>query len=415
MKTKGTARKAPKRSFKAFREARFGMFIHWGLYSLLGRHEWAMCYERIPKEEYRKLARRFNPRKLKMSNWVRLAQAAGMRYMCLTTRHHDGFAMFDTRASDFNSMNTPARRDFVRDYVDACRKAGMGIGLYYSVLDWGDPGFVAGPLKDPQGWKRFVKVAHTQLLELMSNYGKIDYLFYDGCPPPETWGCADLNAEIRRLQPQMLISSRCGLDEDVESAESHMLSRDPGKMWECCMTSNTSWGYNRGDRDWKTPREVAGLLFRAAHSGGNFLLNVGPKGDGSIPARADRLFRGVGKWLRRNGEAIYGTDPHPFDYHTKKICTARGNTAYVALFWYHGPKAVVAGVANKVKSVRILDTGRRVAFEQEGCRVFLTGLPKKQPDPVLTIIALDLAGKLRGVPHPLLVKEGKHEYLYEKS
>ncbi|GAG26198.1 unnamed protein product, partial [marine sediment metagenome] len=200
-----------------FREARFGMFIHYGLYSLLGRHEWVMCYERIPKEEYRKLAQRFKPKKRIMSEWTALAKKAGMRYMCLTTRHHDGFALFDTKASDYNSVKTAVGRDLIREYVDACRKAGMRIGLYYSVADWGDQGFVDGPKKNPQGWKRFVKIAHTQLLELMSNYGKIDYLFYDGCPPPKTWGCAALNAEIRCLQPEILISDRCALDEDVAS------------------------------------------------------------------------------------------------------------------------------------------------------------------------------------------------------
>ncbi|MBI4024433.1 MAG: alpha-L-fucosidase, partial [Verrucomicrobia bacterium] len=244
--------KAPEKFIRWFREARYGMFIHFGLYSILGRHEWALCYERIPFEEYRKLARRFNPKHLDVRAWADLARKSGMRYACLTTRHHEGFALFDTQASDFNSVNSPARRDLVREYVEACRNTGLGVGLYYSVADWGDPGFLAGPRRDPKAWKRFVRIVHEQLRELMTRYGRVDYLFYDGCPPPKTWGCATINAEIRRLQPHILISSRCGLDEDVISAEGHTIS-DPGKLWESCLTTNSSWGYNYGDDDWKTP------------------------------------------------------------------------------------------------------------------------------------------------------------------
>jgi len=180
--------KAPETSRSWFREARFGLFIHYGLFSLLGRHEWALSYERIPFDEYRTLINRFNPERLDMREWVRLARDAGMRYLCLTTRHHEGFALFETAASAFSSVRSPAGRDLIREYVDACREVDMGVGLYYSVADWGDPGFVAGPQRDAEGWRRFVDVAHTQLRELMTNYGEIQYLFYDGCPPPRFVG-----------------------------------------------------------------------------------------------------------------------------------------------------------------------------------------------------------------------------------
>lgn len=377
------------------------MFIHYGLYSMVGRHEWVMCYERMPFDEYKPLASKFNPRHLRMEDWVGFAKEVGMRYLCLTTRHHEGFALFDTKASDFNSVKTRAGRDFVREYVEACRKAGMGVGLYYSVADWGDQGFNAGPKRDPKGWKRFVDVVHTQLLELMTSYGKIHYLFYDGCPPPETWDCAALNAEIRRLQPQILISDRCGLDEDVASAEGYVMG-DPGKAWETCMTSNNSWGYNFGDRDWKTPREVVRNLLTCCHNGGNFLFNVGPKADGSFPAPIVKLLKQVGEWLGRNGEAVYGTEPHPFSYADQKLSIGKGNIAYIPLHYYHGPQTLVAGIGNKVKSVRILATEESIEFQQSGNRVFLRGLPQKEPDPVFTVLVLELDGKPRGVPNPLL-------------
>lgn len=386
-----------------FRQARYGMFIHYGLYSLLGRHEWVMCYERIPFTEYRKLAERFSPETLDMNRWAETARDSGMRYMCLTTRHHEGFALFDTKASDFNSVRT-CGRDLVKEYVEACRRHNLRVGLYYSVADWGDNGFLAGPKKDPSGWKRFVDTAHKQLAELMSNYGKIDYLFYDGCPPPETWGCREINKEIRRLQPDILISDRCGLEEDVRSAEQYTIA-DPGRLWESCMTMNQSWGYNYGDRNWKTPVEVVRTLLTCAHNGGNLLLNVGPRFDGTIQQEAMEILQVVGEWLKRNGEAVYGTEPHPFDYADMKLSTSKGNIAYIPLHHYHGPETTVAGLGNRIKSVTILSTGEKIDYRQDGNRVFITGLPEKPPDLLFTVLKMELDGKPRGVPSPLTAKD----------
>lgn len=391
--------KAPKSSYRWFRNARYGMFIHYGLYSILGRREWVMLYERIPVEEYKKLAGKFNPEKLNLEDWVLLAKNSGMRYLCFTARHHEGFCLFDTVTTNFNSVKTVASRDFIREYTEACRKHGMGVGIYYSVADWTDPGFIAGPKKDPIAWRDFVNTVHMQLKELMTNYGRIDYLFYDGCPPPDTWGCGEINARIRSLQPHILISDRCGREEDVLSAEGHTIS-DPGRIWETCMSSNESWGYNYGDSYWKSAEQIVKVLMTCAHNGGNFLFNIGPRANGSVPAPSKRVLREVAEWLEDNGEAIYGTEPHPFGYAPMKLTTSRGNNAYIALQFYHGPETVVAGIGNKVKNISILTTGKSITFNQVGDRVFLIGLPKKRPDKLLTLLKFELDGKPQGIPDP---------------
>lgn len=383
-----------------FREARYGMFIHFGLYSVIGRHEWALCYERIPLEEYRRLTAGFAPEGGCAAHWAEVAAASGMRYMCLTARHHDGFSLFPTSTDDYHS-GALIGRDLVGEYVEACRAAGLRVGIYYSVLDWSDPRCVGGPRASRADWEEFIGECRTELTELMTNYGQVDYLFYDGCPPVETWDVAGINAEIRRLQPGILISSRCGLPEDVDSAEQHLIS-DPGKLWESCMTANGSWGYNAGDSDWKAPRQVASTLAMCVHNGGNFLFNMGPEASGRIPPQGQALLRDVGAWVERNAEAIYGTEPHPFDYQDQRISMYRGQTAYFALIHYHGPQTALIGIGNRVQGVRVLATGQEVAFRQEGPRVFLEGLPEAPPDPLLTVIAVELDGPPVADPHPLL-------------
>ena len=221
--------KAPNTAIERFRNNRFGMFIHYGLYSLLNRREWAMYYERIPVDEYRKLADQFHPEKLDVADWVKLAKESGAKYICLTTRHHEGFCLFETATTAFNSVKTAAKRDFVREFLEACRAEDMRPALYYSVADWSDAGYTGGPKVCPVEWQRYVDTAHAQLRELMSNYGQIDYLFYDGCPDPADWGAAEINAELRQLQPDLLISDRCQLDEDVASSENHV--RSHSKVW----------------------------------------------------------------------------------------------------------------------------------------------------------------------------------------
>jgi len=384
-----------------FREARFGMFIHWGLYAILARAEWVMYLERIPKAEYAKLAEKFKPEKFDADEWVEIAKRAGMKYMVLTTRHHDGFSLFDSKYSDFTSTKTAAKRDFVAEYVEACRRAGMRIGFYYSLLDWRWDAYWKGPKKDPEGWAKFLEYVHGQVEELCTNYGKIDILWYDGAWPysAEDWKAKELNAKVRKLQPHILINNRSGVPGDFETPEQHIpWWRPPSRLWETCMTMNDSWGYFEADRNWKTPRQIIQALVTCVSLGGNLLLNVGPRADGTFPPEALEILSEIGRWMRVHGESIYGAGPCPFTTTVGRI-TAKGNRAYIHAFRWPGKEICVAGVGNTVTSAYILTTGEEVRVVQEQDRVFLKGLPRIAPDPYDTVIVLELDSEPRGVPY----------------
>jgi len=384
-----------------FVEARFGMFIHWGLYSLLERAEWVMYLERIPRSEYAKLAERFRAERFDPELWAEIAREAGMRYMVMTARHHDGFSLFDTRFSDFKSTRTPAGRDLVAEYVEACRRAGLRVGLYYSLLDWRWDAYWRGPKRDPRGWEEFLEYVHGQVEELCSNYGPIDVLWFDGAWPygPEDWRAEELLQKVRKLQPHILVNNRTGLPGDFDTPEQHVpWWSPPGRLWETCMTMNESWGYFEADRNWKTPRQIIETLVRVVSLGGNLLLNVGPRGDGSFPPEAVEVLAHVGAWMRRHGESIYGAAGAPFTTTVGPV-TAKGSVAYVHAFRWPGKRITVAGVGNSVVSAYILTTGERVRFRQEGDRVILEGLPALPPDPYDTVIALELDGPPRAAPY----------------
>lgn len=391
--------KAPVQAAEKFKSWRYGMFIHYGLYSIIGRGEWVMCRERIPFEEYAKLTDKFNPSPECAMEWIELAKRSGMKYACLTARHHDGFCLFDTATTDYNSLKTAAGRDLVREYVNACREAGLGVGIYYSVGSWEDPGFIAGTA-DVGAWSEFVAKDHAQLKELMSNYGRIDYLFYDGCPPPATWDAGGVNAEIRKLQPDILISERCGTDEDIASSENNS-GAHPGKLWESCYTLNDSWGYNRFGKNWKTPEAITLLLTSLAHNGGNLLLNIGPMPDGTVQAEDIAVLEKVGDWLKINGEAIYGTTPHPFNYIEQEISTSKDNFVYITLQSDFGPERVICGIGNKVRSIKLLDSGKMINFRQQHDKIFLEGLEYKHPDELPKILCIDIEGSPRGISNPI--------------
>ena len=388
--------RAPEESRKWFREAKFGMFIHWGLYSLVGRGEGVIHNERIPRAEYGKSADRFNPKKFDADAWAAFGRDAGMKYMVLTTRHYDGFSLYDSKASDFTSVKTRAGRDFVAEYVTACRKAGLRVGFYYSLLNCQFSSAVLGRKNAPRDWEAMVQFAHAQVRELMTNYGHIDILWYDG--GDKGWKGKKLNAMVRRLQPHILINNRSGTKEDFITPEQKIEVPPKGQLWETCMTLNDSWGYNKGDLNWKAAEDIEWNLAVCAHNGGNFLLNVGPHADGTFPPKAVALLKRIGRWMRLHSEAIYGTDPYPFNYYDQQITTGKGKTVYLFLHPRNHPRdyLVLTGTANRVRNIRLMDTGERlkVTGKRDRHLIWLPRLDRKSVH-VLKVL-LDSAPK--GVP-----------------
>lgn len=396
-----------------WQEARYGMFIHWGVYAIPARGEWVMYQEHIPHEEYAPLANKFAPKKYDPDAWVRLAKEAGMRYMVLTTRHHDGFSLFDSQVSDFTAPKTAAKRDLITAYVEACHRGGMRVGFYYSLLDWRYPAYFRGPKADPEGWKSLVDYMHAQVRELCTGYGKLDILWYDGGWPytAEDWRSHELNAMVRQLQPEIIINNRSQLPEDFGTPEQHIQAAEPGRAWEACMTLNDSWGYNAADTNWKTPKQVLTNLVRCASGGGNFLLNVGPHPDGTIPAASERTLLTVGRWLECNGGSVYGTQRSPFGSSTG-LSTLNGNTLYMHVFRWPGKEIQFCRIANQVRSVHLLHNGQSVKFEQKADRLMLSGLPGRAPDELDTVIVIELDGEPRTLDY---FQDGWNTPLAEKA
>jgi len=384
---------AQQQRMKWWDDARFGMFIHWGVYSIPARGEWVMHVEKIPEEIYARYAQSFHPKRYDPNEWVALARQAGMRYMVLTSRHHDGYSLFDSQVSDFTAPKTAAKRDLIAEYVKACRKAGMKIGFYYSLLDWRWPAYWDGPDKDPQAWRKLVEYVHAQVRELCTRYGKIDVLWYDGSWPhsAEAWQSAKLNAMVRQLQPHIIINNRSGLPEDFGTPEQHITPEEGGRAWESCMTMNDHWGYAAGDHNWKSTTQLIHNLANCASGGGNYLLNVGPKPDGTIPAESVKRLKEIGAWMKVNGESIYGCGRAPFGGGAAGVTTAKGNTVYLHVFYWPGAEICISGVEPRIKSARVLATGQRAKVSQRGASLCISGLPRKAPERHDSVIELKLA------------------------
>jgi len=378
------------RRMKWWHDAKFGMFIHWGLYSVLGRHEWVMENEGIPVTEYEQLAKRFNPKSNAARDWAKLARRAGQKYMVMTTKHHEGFCLFNTKTTDYCAPKQAAGRDLVKEYVEAARAEGLRVGFYYSLMDWHHPDG-ARCADDEAARRRFVDYIHAHIRELMTNYGKIDILWYDVSWPLEAkgWESEKMNEMVFRLQPEIIVNNRNKLPGDFATPEQRIQAEEGGRAWESCMTMNGSWGYQRSDDDWKTPKTVIRNLISCARDGGNYLLNIGPKPDGSIPDESIRILSTVGQWMDRNGQAIYATDrcqPRRSNYAS---FTRKGNTLYAHVHFWPGDTVVVAGLMTKVKSASLLATGQRVTFAQDNMRLVVTGLPEKAPGDPITTIAIE--------------------------
>ena len=389
-----TAASRPRR-MQWWHDARFGMFVHWGLYSQLGRHEWVMNRERIPIAEYEKLADSWRPKERPAREWARLAKQAGMKYMVMTTKHHEGFCLWDTRQTDYNAVKHGPGRDLVREYVEACREFGLGVGFYYSLMDWHHADG-ARCASDDAARTRFLDFAQGCVRELCSNYGKIDIMWYDVAWPmrtPVLWESAATNAMVRDLQPDIIINNRSLLDEDFGTPEEHVTAAGPGRAWEACMTFNGSWGYMPSAIDWRSVREVLGMLRTATAGGGNLLLNIGPQPDGSVPEEAVERLGTVGRWIDRNGAALYGQVDRidgRMEWMPTGQWTLKGNDAYYWCNRWPGGELAIGGLQTRVRRASFVATGEPIAFEQTENRLILKGLPAKNPDDIAGVCVIRL-------------------------
>jgi alpha-L-fucosidase len=371
-------------------QAKFGMFIHFGLYAAYGRHEWAMETQAVPVTEYQKLTAGFLPAKGSARKWAKLAKAAGMKYMVLTTKHHEGFCNWDTKLTNYNAVQQGPRYDVVREFVEAARAEGLRVGFYYSLMDWHHPDG-ARCLTDEAARRRFVDYTHGLIRELMTNYGKIDVLWYDVHWPLDAkgWESEKMNQMVFSLQPDIIVNNRNDLPGDFTTPEQTIKSEEGGRAWESCMTLNDSWGYQKADDNWKTPRTVIRNLITCARDGGNYLLNIGPQPDGGVPPESERILTEVGEWVHRHGAAIYGADicnPKRANYAN---FTRKGKTLYMHVHFWPGGDVAISGLKCKALSAKVLKTGQMVTVTQDGFRTHITGLPEAAPDSPVTTIAIE--------------------------
>lgn len=400
-----------------FREATYGLFLHWGPYSIHGRGEQVLMRELLDQKDYALRACAWKPTAFDPVKWAEIVLKGGFRYAVFTTRHHDGYCMWNTDTTDYSSARQAAGRDYVREYTDAFRAAGLRVGLYYSWNDFRIPAMFAGPEGDPVGWSKFRNYVHAQVRELMTRYGKIDVLWFDGVWPgsADDWRSNELIEEIRVLQPEILINNRLGYSapEQVQADEfginegaggdfgtpEHQIHPEPGRLWETCQVSTWRlWSHSPGERARSTDH-LLDLLTEASSQGGNLLLNVGPDPDGHIPEDFIKRSTAIGKWLHVHGEAVYGTEP--VDVGESVLFgrqTRKGNTLYLIIRFWPGGSLRFQGLATEVLRATLLTTGDPLTCDRDAFGITLHGLPKNSPTPLFPVIKLELAGEPRSLP-----------------
>jgi alpha-L-fucosidase len=370
--------------------ARFGMFIHFGVYSTIQRHEWVMEDEAIPIPEYQTHATAFHPVDQAPRAWARLAKTAGMKYMVLTTKHHEGFCNFDSKLTTYCATRQGPGRDTVRQYVEAARAEGLRVGFYYSLMDWHHPDGAACAT-DEAARRRFVDYTHGLLREILTNYGKIDILWYDVAWPLDAagWESERMNKMVFQLQPEIIVNNRNKLPGDFSTPEQKIVAEKGGRPWESCMTLNDSWGYQRADDNWKSSRTILRNLISCARDGGNYLLNIGPQPDGSIPEPSIKVLTEVGAWMQTNGHSLYNSDLCQVTRSNYAGFTRKGNTLFMHIHFWPGEYVAIAGLQCKVLSARLVKTDASLKFIQDEFRVRILELPTQPPDFPLTTIALE--------------------------
>jgi alpha-L-fucosidase len=408
-----------------FDTARFGMFIHWGHCSQNG---WELSWplvggvgvlpdgQSLGVEEYHAGARTFNPEKFDPRMWAKLAKRAGMQYAVLTSKHHDGFAMFHTRESDYSIEHSPFKRDIVREYVEAFRAEGLKVGLYFSLIDWHHPDYPAFTDADkpyrfgnwrrstPAQWDNYIKFMFAQIRELLTNYGKIDLVWFDGGweRKPDEWKADELVAMMKSLQPETLINDRLPGHGDFKTPEQAVPPTAPEGPWETCLTINNSWGYNPSDKHLKSTRSLIHTLCEVAGKGGNLLLNVSPMGNGELPPEHVARLHQIADWISRNQEGIIGTTPglEPWQFYGPS--TRRGNRIYLHLLMRPYESVSVRGVkvkhvvmARSLGSTIPLKFSRRIAaadmiFNADPIGEIVIHTPDSALDGIATIVAMDM-------------------------
>lgn len=388
-----------------WREGRFGMFIHWGPVSLKGTEiSWSRGGPRrgiegvgeIPLEVYDNLYKEFNPVRFNAAEWVAVAEAAGMRYMVLTAKHCDGFCLWRTHAGDYHIGNTPFGRDVCGELADAAHRRDMRIGWYYSPMDWRDP-----DSRTPRN-TAYVARMQTHLTELLSNYGRIDLLWFDTDGGPAPWDQENTYRLVRTLQPGIVVNNRLdmgsiedynqgriGPHADYYTPEQRVGAFDDERPWETCMTLGTQWSW-KPDDSLKTAAECIRLLVRCVSGDGNLLLNVGPMPNGGIEPRQEKILKEVGRWLDRYGESIYGTRGGPFRLGERGGATRKGNVLYLHVFQWNGRRIVLPNVRSKILRASLLKEGP-VEFLQRTDSLSVFVPPERQRDPD-TIVKLELSG-----------------------
>ncbi|HZK97016.1 MAG TPA: alpha-L-fucosidase [Prolixibacteraceae bacterium] len=372
-----------------FREARFGMFIHWGVYAVPARGEWVRNKERITLEDYQKYVDDFNPVDYNPAKWAKIAKQAGMKYAVITVKHHDGFCMFDSKYTDYKATNTPAGRDLIKEFVDAFRAEGLRVGFYYSLIDWHHPDYPNvgnHPMaKNPEwdkktyNFDKYLDYMYNQVEELVTNYGKIDILWFDysfGEYSGEKWRGTKLVEMVRKKQPDIIIDNRLGGNMQSANPEKYagdfggpeqvippaIWLNDAGRPlpWELCLTLNNSWGYTKNDTIYKSPDDIIQTLMNCVSKNGNLLLNVGPDERGNIPAGSIRVLEEVGNWMKVNSESIYGCGPSKYPKPEWGWFTQKGNILYAHLSSPVIGQQGLRGMKGKVKNATLLYDGSSV-------------------------------------------------------
>ncbi|NMA47899.1 MAG: alpha-L-fucosidase [Lentisphaerae bacterium] len=397
-----------------FTHDRFGMFIHWGLYAMLGRHEWVKHREEITDEDYQVYFDLFNPDLFDAKEWAKLAREAGMKYLVLTSKHHEGFCLWDSKYTDYKATNTPCGRDLLREIVDAFRAEGLRIGFYYSLIDWHHPDFTLDrihsmrnkrkPEEFNKGRKlsRYAKYMRDQVTELLTNYGKIDIIWFDFSYPGENgkgreqWESEKLVKLVRKLCPDIMINNRLDLPEaaDVITPEQYTPDRglvDAGGkpvVWEGCQTLSGSWGYHRDEATWKSVKMCIEMLVNHVSRGGNLLMNIGPTSRGYFDQRAKDRLAGYAAWMKVHSRSIYGCGQAPADFPAPNDCrytyNAETKCLYLHLFAWPFKHIHLANLAGKVKYAQLLADGSEIKRREAGTAIH-AALNSSSPGNALTL------------------------------